>query len=116
MTETQKRVYEEMLPGFTDEQIEALERSTQKAVEVFQEMLQELREGLAEATRRLAEAWAPTLAAFSAAVTRCLTEQKELERCPNRRVVHLAKHAKKARTRKKNLHRAMRIIKKEAKK
>lgn len=31
--------------------------------------------------------------------------------CPNKRVVHLALHAKKARTRKKNLHRILNSIK-----
>ncbi len=31
-----------------------------------------------------------------------------LDNCPNRRVAHLAKHARKERTRKKNLHRAFR--------
>lgn len=30
--------------------------------------------------------------------------------CPNQRVVHLALHAKKARTRKKNFHRAIKIL------
>ena len=34
--------------------------------------------------------------------------------CPNRRVVHLAKHSKKRRTRKKNWHRACRIVEREA--
>lgn len=36
--------------------------------------------------------------------------QAVLEQCPNRRVVHLARYAKKHRTRKKNLHRAFRIL------
>lgn len=39
-----------------------------------------------------------------------------MDACPNRRVVHLAKHATKRRTRKKNLHRAFRLLEKEAKK
>lgn len=30
--------------------------------------------------------------------------------CPNKRVVHLALHAKKPRTRKKNFHRAIKIL------
>ena len=33
-----------------------------------------------------------------------------LDCCPNKRVVHLAKHGKKKRTRKKNLHRAIKIL------
>lgn len=36
--------------------------------------------------------------------------QHVLDECPNRRVIHLAKHARKARTRKKNRHRAFEII------
>lgn len=38
-----------------------------------------------------------------------------LELCPDKRVVHLAKHARKERTRKKNRHRAYRLMMKEAK-
>lgn len=37
-----------------------------------------------------------------------------LAMCPDRRVAHLALHGKKRRTRKKNLHRAFRILEKEA--
>lgn len=33
-----------------------------------------------------------------------------IEHCPNKRVSHLAFHAKKARTRKKNFHRAIKIL------
>lgn len=33
-----------------------------------------------------------------------------LEVCPNKRIIYLATHAKKYRTRKKNLHRAFRIL------
>lgn len=36
--------------------------------------------------------------------------QMVLEKCPNRRVVHLSKFSKKKRTRKKNLHRAFKIL------
>lgn len=38
-----------------------------------------------------------------------------LENCSNKRVVHLAKYAKKERTRTKNLNRAIKIVAKEAK-
>ena len=38
-----------------------------------------------------------------------------LELCPDKRVVHLAKHARKERTRKKNRRRAYRLMMKEAK-
>ena len=40
--------------------------------------------------------------------------QEVLTACPNRRVVHLALYAKKHRTRKKNLHRAFKLLEKEA--
>lgn len=36
-----------------------------------------------------------------------------LECCPNKRVVHLARYSKKHRTRKKNLHRAFRMMEKK---
>ena len=48
--------------------------------------------------------------AFSAAAN--ATTDYIVSSCPNRRVAHLAKHAKKARTRKKNLHRAIDIMEK----
>ena len=41
---------------------------------------------------------------------------KTLDACPNRRVVYLARHAKKHRTRNKNIRRAFKIAEKEAKK
>ena len=45
----------------------------------------------------------------------CLTgvSQLAIDMCPNRKVVHLAKHAKKRRARKKNLNRAIYILEKE---
>ena len=36
-----------------------------------------------------------------------------IDMCPNRKIVHLAKHAKKKRARKKNLNRAIYILEKE---
>lgn len=39
--------------------------------------------------------------------------QLVIDMCPNRKVVHLAKHAKKRRARKKNLNRAIYILEKE---
>lgn len=39
--------------------------------------------------------------------------QLAIAMCPNRKVVHLAKHAKKRRARKKNLNRAIYILEKE---
>ena len=38
-----------------------------------------------------------------------------LKNCPNKRVAHIALHAKKKRTRKKNIHRAVYILEKENK-
>lgn len=37
------------------------------------------------------------------------------ENCPNKKVIHLAKYARKRRTRKKNLNRAIRILEREDK-
>ena len=39
--------------------------------------------------------------------------QLAIDMCPNKKVVHLAKHAKKRRARKKNLNRAIYILEKE---
>nr|DAP85223.1 MAG TPA: hypothetical protein [Caudoviricetes sp.] len=36
--------------------------------------------------------------------------------CPNKKIVHLAKHARKRKTRKKNFNRSIRILEKEVKK
>lgn len=103
MTAEQRKAYREVLPGATDEQLEAVGR--------FVESLADSWRVIRDALARFASAIAPAVKALA----QYLTYQEELERCPNRKVVHLAKHAKKARTRKKNLHRAMRIIEKEAK-
>lgn len=103
MTDEQLKAYREALPGATDEQLEALGR--------FVESLADGWRVIRDALASFASAIAPAVKALA----QFLTYQEELERCPNRKVVHLAKHAKKARTRKKNLHRAMRILEKEAK-
>lgn len=106
MTDEQLKAYREALPGATDEQLEALSR--------FVESLADAWRAICDAMASFASAIAPAVKAVKD-LAQYLTYQSELERCPNRKVVHLAKHAKKARTRKKNLHRAMRIIEKEAK-
>lgn len=103
MTDEQLKTYREALPGATDAQLEALSR--------FVESLADAWRVIWDALAGFASAIAPALKDLA----QFLTYQEELERCPNRKVVHLAKHARKARTRKKNLHRAIRIIEKEAK-
>lgn len=105
MNDEQLKEYKREPPILTDEQIEALRRLGETLVEAWQE----IRDRLADVVTTLSPAL-KKLAQY-------LAEQAvELEKCPNRRVVHLAKHSKKARTRKKNLHRAMRIMEKEANK
>lgn len=103
MTDEQLKIYKEVLPGATDEQLEAVNRLVENLADAWREICNKF--------VSIASAMAPAVSALAQYVT----DQAELEKCPNRKVVHLAKHAKKARTRKKNLHRAMRIIEKEAK-
>lgn len=103
MTDERLNIYREALPGATDEQREAVNRFVESLADVWREICNKF--------VSIASALAPAVSALAQYVT----DQAELERCPNRKVVHLAKHAKNARTRKKNLHRAMRIIEKEAK-
>lgn len=67
-------------------------------------------EGLRIAAAKASEAFT-NMANSLKELTHC--ETTKLERCPNRRVVHLAKYGRKRRTRKKNLHRAVRIVGKE---
>lgn len=102
MTQEQLKIYREMLPGLPEEQLEAVEQ--------FAETVKDAARQLGAWLARVATALRPVVKILA----RYLTEQAELEKCPNRRVVYLAKHARKARVRKKNLHRAARIIKKEA--
>lgn len=103
MTDEQLKIYKEVLPGATDEQLEAVGRFVESVVGLWQEV--------SEAFISFVRAIAPTLNTL----VRHLDERAELEKCPNRKVRHLALHARKARTRKKNLHRALRITEKEAK-
>ena len=107
MNEEQLRIYRELLPGATDEQLEALSRFTESLTETWRDICGRMARWL----EHLADALTPVLDALA----RYHNDLARLEECPNRRVVHLAKHAKKARTRKKNLRRAMRIIEKEGK-
>lgn len=104
MNEEQLKAYRETLPGFTDEQMEAI-RDFGTALGVA---WVEIREKLAA----FVAAVSPALGELG----RYLASQSWLDDCPNRKVVHLAKHGRKWRTRKKNLHRAQRIMEKEAKK
>ena len=54
------------------------------------------------------------VSAITSLITQLSTEREALDYCPDQRVVQLAKYGKKARTRKKNLRRAYKIIEKEA--
>ena len=96
-----EKIAEELAPC-----IEALTATARAVSEALTEAMGSFIKALAETGKRLAPVFKN--------LARYLNDQTWLEKCPNRRVVHLAKHAKKARTRKKNLRRAMRIIEKEA--
>lgn len=78
------------------------------------EVMQPIVDAAMEAFKSLAEAFGKLQKALVRGINLGLLESQVLPKCPNKRVVHLAKHGRKWRTRKKNLHRAARIVKKEA--
>lgn len=89
---------------------------TEAENEELRELLQPYTDTLAGAISTILDAFknmARVLGQTFQAVKEGVIQAQVLNRCPDRRVVHLAKHAKKARTRKKNLRRAMRIMEKE---
>lgn len=64
---------------------------------------------------KLTEAWSATFEVFGKAVEQLSLIfsglwEMALESCPDRRVLHLALHAKQERTRKKNIHRIFRML------
>ena len=64
---------------------------------------------------KLTEAWSATFEVFGKAVEQLSLMfsglwEMALESCPDRRVRHLALHAKQERTRKKNIHRIFRML------
>ena len=64
---------------------------------------------------KLTEVWSATFEVFGKAVKQLSLIfsglwEMALESCPDRRVLHLALHAKQERTRKKNIHRIFRMI------
>lgn len=65
---------------------------------------------------KLTEAWSATFEVFGKAVEQLSLIfsglwEMALKSCPDRRVLHLALHAKRERTRKKNIHRIFRMLK-----
>ena len=91
----------------TDEEQKELRELLQPYADVLATVVDTMLDAFKVLARALGEAFA--------AVKNGIVQAQTLNRCPNKRVVHLAKYAKKRRTRKKNLHRAMRIIEEEAK-
>ena len=80
------------------------------------EALRPIAKTVAEAFEALGKACAQFgrgLAVIAKKLNTLSVNYKALTKCPNKRVVHLAKYGRKWRTRKKNLHRAARIVKKE---
>lgn len=101
MTDEQMKQLQALYPWATAEQLES--------ARAFVEQLAEALTPVWESVKALVTAWLPA----AKVSVQYYIEQAELEKCPNRRVAYLAKHARKARVRKKNLHRAARINKKE---
>ena len=92
---------------------------TEEEDEELREIIQPYADTLAVAFNTLLDAFksmARALGQAYQAAKESIDLAQMLSRCPNKRVVHLAKYARKKRTRKKNLHRALRILEKEAEK
>lgn len=90
----------------------------------LQEGLEKLVQGLQKMAELLAPALAVIMEAFgkiaqqASAALKLIAETSEtiIEQYPNKRVLHLAKHGKKARTRKKNINRIKKYFEQESKK
>lgn len=90
----------------TDEEIQATRETLEPTLAAICQAVEKLAAALAE----VLPVWAQAL---SEMVPLLLKADRELDRCPNHRVAHLARHARKYRTRKKNLHRAFKLLEKE---
>lgn len=106
--------------GLSQEQMEKIAEVAAHAVRTFMQAMSPIfdtvKEAAGEVARhisQIADALGPALEMYAAAFREL--QLQNIEGCPNRRVVHLAKHGKKARTRKKNVRRAFKILQKEAK-
>ena len=91
---------------------EALTPTINDIMRAWGQFFEEIIEDMRPFIESLAAALSPALKEYA----NYIEQQRAIEKCPNRRVVHLAKNAKKWRTRKKNLRRALKIIEKEERK
>jgi len=106
--------------GLSQEQMEKIAEVAAHAVRAFMQAMSPIfdtvKEAAGEVARHIsqvADALGPALEMYAATFREL--QLQNIEGCPNRRVVHLARHGKKARTRKKNVRRAFKILQKEAK-
>lgn len=109
MSDTIKRLIEKVDRGeeLTKEDLDAFEAEMPDTVEC-------IRRTAEAAITWLTEVLPLWVDALTAAIQPAL-DMERIDTCPNKRVVHLARHAKKWRTRKKNRRRAFKILEKEAK-
>ena len=114
-----KELAEKIAAGYvpTDEEMQAARETLELGpLLAFRQATEKLAAALAEVLPVLVEgicSLAPLL--VSAGQLMADFDLERIEDCPNHRVVHLAKHARKYRTRKKNMHRAFRLLEKEVK-
>lgn len=113
-----KELAEKVNAGYvpTDEEIQAAREALEPAHAAICQAVEKLTAALAEVLLPLIEginAVIPLL--VNASRLMADFDLERIEACPNRRVVHLARYAKKARVRNKNINRAFRIMRKELK-
>lgn len=108
MTPTIKQALEKIKRGeeITPEEVEAVSAELPDVFECLRRIAESLSHWLVEVLPMWVEA-------IAAAIPQLLEAEATLDRCPNPRVLHLAKHGKKWRTRKKNRARAYRLIETE---
>lgn len=113
-----KELAEKINAGYvpTDEETQAAREALEPAYAATGQVVEKLAAALAEVVPVMVE-WVnnviPQL--VNAYRSTVYFDLARIEDCPNRRVVHLARYAKKARVRKKNINRALRIMGKEDK-
>lgn len=96
--------------ALTEEEIDAICHALPEEVEQFKNAITPLWELISTALDNIIR-WLTDVIPLMA-----YEVDKTLDACPNRRVIYLARHARKHRTRKKNIRRAFKITEKEAKK
>lgn len=99
---------EKQIITFREEELRKAFEAWEEAKRQFAEMLAPALAAAAEALGEMARQLAPTVKLI---LEMCKTTcETILEQYPNKRVVHLAKHAKKERVRKKNINRIIKWI------